>query len=161
MARLKDRQRQIPGGFRFSLPEAGYESSPFSSFTQIANSVIKLTNANPNLAQKYGWPIDRAAVEDWVDDFNASICKMNGWREYYVDGGSDKHTSTIHRDHWPLWAKSVATMKHPDDNGVGDTVERTIGSDNSDALKDWYQKVFHRVCGCDGRKQTWNIKYPY
>ena len=161
MARLKDRQRQIPGGFKFSLPQVGYESSPFSSFDQIVNSVTKVTNANPQLAEQNDWPIERESVADWVDAYNAKWCESMGYRDFYVAGGTDKFSTAIEYHAWPLWAKSVATVKTDADIGVGDTVERIIGSDNSDALKAWYLKTFHRICGCDGRKADWNLKYKY
>ena len=161
MARLKDRQRQIPAGFRFSLPEIGYESSPFSSFDSIVNSVVKLTNANTELAVKHGWPIDRMKVADWVDSYNAAYCEAMGYKEFYVEGGDDAHSSAVKSESWPIWAKTIATLKTDADGGVGDTVERVIGTDNSKAIKDWYLKTFKRICGCDGRKAEWNIKYPY
>jgi len=161
MARLKDRQRQIPGGFRFSLPEVAYESSPFSSFDQIVNSVTKITNANPDKAVKYDWPMERAAVADWVDAYNAKICEANNWREFYIAGGGEHHSCRIEYDGWPLWAKAMEKLRTPEDKGVGDTVHRIIGEDNSDKLKEWYLKTFHRICGCDGRKAEWNVKYSY
>lgn len=82
MSRLKDRQRQIPGGFRFAIPELNYASSPFSSFDIITNSVFSVMQANPALASARGWPQTRGDVADWVDEFNANVCWHNGWKEY-------------------------------------------------------------------------------
>ena len=161
MSRLKDRQRQIPGGFRFVLPELQYESAAFSSFDVIVNSVTKLVNANPQLAESNGWPLERAQVADWVDSFNAQLCERNGWKDYFNAGGADVFSPHLQYIHWPLWAKTIATLRSPEDKGVGDTVERVIGSDNSEALKKFYLKTFRRVCGCDGRKSEWNMKYSY
>ena len=161
MARLKDRQRQIPNGFKFVLPEVQYESAPFSSFDTIVNSVTKVVNANPSLAEQFGWPIDRPHVADWVDSFNAQICERNGWTEFYNEGGVDHHSPHLEFIQWPLWAKTIATLRTPADIGVGDTVERTIGKGNSDAVKSWYMKTFKRVCGCDGRKEEWNMRFRY
>jgi hypothetical protein len=162
MPRLKDRQRQIPGGFKFAIPEVSYTAAAFSSFDVIVNSVFKLTNANPGLAVEHNWPLDRNAVADWVDVFNAELCERMGWTEYYVQGGvQHKPSSSVPQEGWPMWAKAVAKLKQGGDGGVGDTVQRIVGSDNSDALKRWYLKTFGRVCGCDGRKDDWNRKYRY
>lgn len=86
MARLKDRQRQVPGGFVFTIPELGYKSAPFSSFDIIVNSVFSVIQANPAMASARGWPQTRNDVADWVDTFNADLCHYNGWKEY-INGG--------------------------------------------------------------------------
>jgi hypothetical protein len=167
MVTLKDRNRQIPNGLKFSLPELNYQAPSFASFNTIVQSVYGLMRANPGLAQERDWPIDVRGVERWVDNYNAEICKANGWTEYYINdaGGSDAvpiPTAKIAYAEWPLWAKAIALMKKvPPDKGVGDTVERVIGPDNSEAFQAFYKKTFGRVCGCNGRKADWNIKYQY
>lgn len=82
MASLKDRQRQIPGGFIFSIPEVGYRSTPFASFDTIVNSVDNIVKANPRLAQAGNWPNTRNDIAAWVDGFNARWCLQNGWNDY-------------------------------------------------------------------------------
>lgn len=87
MARLKDRQHQIPGGFKFSLPEAGWKSQPYMSFDSIVNSVTGITKANPALSRHHGWPTERDDVANWVDEFNAYLCETNGWNDYITGAG--------------------------------------------------------------------------
>jgi hypothetical protein len=85
MPRLRDRNHQIPNGYRFGLPEANWKSPPFASFEQIVNQVTRIVQANPALAQSKGWPTERVDVANWVDEFNAQICAMNGWVQYITD----------------------------------------------------------------------------
>ena len=85
MPRLRDRNHQIPNGYRFGLPEANWKSPPFASFEQIVNQVARIVQANPALAQSKGWPVERADIANWVDEFNAQICAMNGWVQYITD----------------------------------------------------------------------------
>jgi len=95
MARLKDRQRQIPGGFKFALPDLNYTSAPFASFDTIVNSVWSAIQANPAVAQARGWPQTRDDTAHWVDEFNADFCYFNGWRDYIngePSGGPPKST---------------------------------------------------------------------
>lgn len=73
---------------RFGLPEANWKAPPFASFVQIVNQVQRIVAANPALAQSKGWPTARPDIENWVDEFNATICQMNGWTNYITDGGS-------------------------------------------------------------------------
>jgi hypothetical protein len=87
MPRLKNRQQQIPNGFRFGLPEANWKAQPFQSFDSIVNSVAAITNANPALSAKHGWPTDRGQIADWIDEFNAQICAQNNWVQYINQGG--------------------------------------------------------------------------
>ena len=82
MASLKDRQRQIPNGFRFRIPELGYQSKPFQSFDTIVNDVFQIAKANPALFTSKGWPHTRADVATWVDEFNARYCLEMGYSEY-------------------------------------------------------------------------------
>jgi hypothetical protein len=86
MPRLKDRNRQIPNGFRFALPEVGYKSRDFDSFSTISNQVSSIIKANPARAKQYGWPTDDASIADWIDDFNSRICQGNGWNDFITSG---------------------------------------------------------------------------
>lgn len=85
MPRLKDRNRQIPNGFKFALPEVGYRSRDFDSFSTIVNQVQTIISANPGRAQQHGWPTDPATIADWIDDFNARLCQQMGWSDYVTD----------------------------------------------------------------------------
>ena len=87
MPRLLDRNRQIPGGFKFALPEVGYRSTEFASFSTIVGAVATIIRANPGRAAQLNWPTDEEAIANWVDDFNARLCQSNGWNNYIVDPG--------------------------------------------------------------------------
>jgi hypothetical protein len=80
MSALKDRQRQIPGGFRFRIPEVRWQSAPFASFDTIVNQATAIINSNPSLQSIY--PASRDAVASLVDSFNTRICQQNGWNSY-------------------------------------------------------------------------------
>ncbi len=82
MATLKDRQRQIPNGFRFIIPEVGYKSQPFQSFDSIVLAVHSIAQSNPGLFTAKGWPHSRNDVATWVDQFNARYCVEMGYEDY-------------------------------------------------------------------------------
>jgi hypothetical protein len=164
MARLKDRQRQIPNGYRFQITELNFVSTPFSSFTTVVNSVYNLAKANEALFIAKGWPTEYKEIEDWVDDLNAAICEANGWHDYFVksDGGTKLSVAQVKgKETWPLWAKALALTKKEGEIGLGDTVERLIGHERSDAFKAWYKTAFGKPCGCSGRKAQLNREYAY
>lgn len=89
MVRLKDRQRQIPNGFRFRQPETGWESTRFASFDTIVNGLIQHRLANPYHAAKSKWATTYDAVAAEVDYYNARVCVHFGWQDYITtdDGG--------------------------------------------------------------------------
>lgn len=82
MATLKNRQVQIPGGFRFRIPELKFQTTPYGSFDVVVSEVLKAVNANPKMANLKRWPSDRTGVENWVDTTNAEICKLQGHFDY-------------------------------------------------------------------------------
>ncbi len=66
----------------------------------------------------------------------------------------------IPRKDWPVWAKALAMIAKPEDKGIGDTVARTVGAENSEAFKKWFKVTTGKDCGCSGRQRRWNIEYP-
>jgi hypothetical protein len=80
MARLNNRNMQIPNGLTFYVPELNWRPRQFSSFDGIVDALYHLILANPPLQAKY--PTDKTAVADMVDEYNAAICAQNGWSEY-------------------------------------------------------------------------------
>ncbi len=66
----------------------------------------------------------------------------------------------IPRDQWPMWAKALANRAMLEDKGIGDVVARTIGPEASGAFKAFYEMTFGKPCGCNGRQNLWNQKYP-
>jgi hypothetical protein len=89
MPRLKDRQRQVPNGYSFYLPEVKWKApGNFPSFTRVCDELQRVVQANPFLAQKNKWPTDRKGIEEWVDLYNATVCARMGWDEYIAAEGS-------------------------------------------------------------------------
>lgn len=86
MPRLLDRSRQIPQGFQFYEPSTKWKPLPWSSFDTIVDGVLYMRRANPYLAQKNKWNMDRNSIADEVDAYNAAICKAHGW-DHFIDGG--------------------------------------------------------------------------
>lgn len=161
MPRLRDRQRQIPNGFQMELEPVGYKAPRYASFDVIVDAVTRVIQANPDKAAKYHWPLTRPQVADWVDEHNARLCASYGWKDFINDDTAPQGAREFRPDLWPLWARTMSSLRTPEDKGVGDTVERIIGKDNAEGFKAFYQRTFQRQCGCDGRKQEWNQLYPY
>lgn len=84
MARLKSRTQHPPHSFRFIQPEAGQTNEFVGSFNAVVQQVITLRNANPFLADRHGWRLDLAGVEDEVDSYNAVRCIAGGWTNFVV-----------------------------------------------------------------------------
>lgn len=61
---------------------------------------------------------------------------------------------------WPAWAKAIASQKRDGETGVGDTAERVIGPFGP-LFKAAFKKLFEKDCGCNARKELWNLQYPY
>jgi hypothetical protein len=87
MPRLKDRNSQIPYGLKFALPEVGYRSREFDSFSTILTDVSTIIRANPGKAAQLQWPTDETAIANWIDAFNSNLCQVNGWNNYITDPG--------------------------------------------------------------------------
>lgn len=142
------------------LGSLGWRSAPFASFNTIVDQVFSVVTANKNVAMSRGWPIERHKVEAWVDESNALRCQQNGWHEFVLpDDPAASPAATS--EQWPLWARAVSKFRKEGEVGVGDTVRRLIGNDNSDAFKNWYKDTFNRDCGCCGRGNNFNLKYKY
>lgn len=84
--RLKSRELQIPGGFRFTQPQTKWQSTRFASFASICGALRSHRLAHPDLVQKYGWATDPDAIAEEVDHFNARLCQQMGWLKY-IQGG--------------------------------------------------------------------------
>ena len=89
--RLKSRENFIPEGFQYYCPQIpNWRPQPWSSLHSLADQVIELRRGNPFLAQKHGWSLDKAAVLNELDEFNANLCAQMGWTNYIIgnDGGA-------------------------------------------------------------------------
>lgn len=87
MARLKDRSRDIPNGFRFFQPETRWEPPRYRSFRDTVNSIITYRKGNTALIQKHGWATAYDAVADELDRYNTKLCQQMGWNNFVTEGG--------------------------------------------------------------------------
>lgn len=87
MPKLISRDRQIPNGFRYYIPQLKWQSRPFDSFDTIVTNALQVMKANPHVAQRMGWVLTYEAVANQVDYFNAALCQANGWHQYITQGG--------------------------------------------------------------------------
>lgn len=97
IARLKDRNKQIPGGLRFLQPETGWKPYPFSSFDTIVRQLIVHRSANPYLRDKNSWATDYEVVANEVDRFNSKVCEEMGWTAYILTEANEPPKSTAPR----------------------------------------------------------------
>lgn len=85
---LKDRNKQIPNGFSFLVPETNWDSRKvlpkFPSLTVLTNALIQHRLGNVHLVKKHGWATDYKTVADEVADYNAQICVAHGWTDFIV-----------------------------------------------------------------------------
>lgn len=86
MARLKSRQKFIPGGFQFVQPETQWRLPVNQSFDVGVMCIVNHRIANPHLARVHGWATDPDAVAEELDLYNTRICEVNGWTDY-IQGG--------------------------------------------------------------------------
>jgi hypothetical protein len=84
MAILANRQLQIPGGFKFYIPELKWQPRPYQSFDQLVQQVIAVRGGNPQLTAKNKWSTDYNTVASEVDAFNARVCEQMGWNNYII-----------------------------------------------------------------------------
>lgn len=61
---------------------------------------------------------------------------------------------------WPILLLPLKAMAQEGDRGAGDIIERTVGPLGGDAFQKWYKLIFGKDCGCNVRKEYWNIRYP-
>lgn len=106
MLRLSDRSRQIPGGLRFLQSETKWQATPWSSFSTLVDALIAHRRANPYLAKKNNWKLDRREVEDEVDAYNSAICQAHGWTQYVTDFGGVPDPK-LQRPHSPPFGGAV------------------------------------------------------
>lgn len=85
MPRLKDRNRQTPGGHKFYDPVLKYRARPWASIDEIAMGLMRARQGNPALTQQHGWSTDIGVVTNEVDETIARHCKQMGWHDYIVE----------------------------------------------------------------------------
>jgi len=86
MARLRNPNKQIPGGLKFRQPETGWDSTkalaPMPSLRALAQALIDHRKANGHLAKLHGWKMSLEEVEFELDQYNAKICIDHGWKDF-------------------------------------------------------------------------------
>jgi hypothetical protein len=82
MARLKNRQMQIPNGLQYYQPQTGWKSSPYSSFDAICRGVEANRKGNPYICRRDGLSTDYNTICDEVEAFNVAICVRMGYTDY-------------------------------------------------------------------------------
>lgn len=88
MARLRDPNKQIPGGLRYRQTETGWNSTktlpPMPSLRTLTAAVIAHRKGNPHLLSVHKWKIDPGEVELEMNEYNAAVCLQNGWKDYVM-----------------------------------------------------------------------------
>lgn len=142
------------------LGSLGWKSAPFASFNVIVDQVYSIIQANQSIARSRAWPVDRPSIERWVDQVNAVRCQQHGWNDYILP---DEPSAPLpdRTEQWPLWARALSKFRKEGELGVGDTIKRVIGNDNSEAFKKWYKDTTGRDCGCCGRHNNLNQQFKY
>lgn len=86
MAQLKSRDKAIPRGFSFYVPETKWRPDPWSSFESVVAQLLSHRRGNRKLAEKHGWSLDINVVRSEVDAFNTKVCRDNGWNQFIIEG---------------------------------------------------------------------------
>jgi hypothetical protein len=88
MAKLRDRNRFIPNGFRYYQPETKWEAPRHVSFDSVVNALIAHRKGNPWLTQQNGWSVDFETVANEVETYNVKLCQQMGWTDFIMEGGA-------------------------------------------------------------------------
>jgi hypothetical protein len=84
--RLKDKNKQIPNGYKFVQPETGWQPARYSSFGSIVRGLMAHRLSRPELVKKHNWATDEDAVNREVEQFNVNLCLRHNWMNY-IEGG--------------------------------------------------------------------------
>jgi hypothetical protein len=77
--RLKSRTKFPPKGFQILLPEIGMKQPISGSSNHVVDSFNQIVQKNPALAQKQGWPTNRADQENWIDERECQRLIAHKW----------------------------------------------------------------------------------
>lgn len=80
--RLKNRQRQIPGGFNYFDPATRYTAPRFASFNVIVDGLTAARRSNPDVTKRAGLSDDPLAIANEVDAYNAMLCYQHRYMDY-------------------------------------------------------------------------------
>lgn len=87
-ARLKDRNKFIPGGFSYTQPQLSYETkgAEYKSFIVVRDEIVTVRRANPFLSQQHHLSTDPNVVADELDAFCTARMQARGWTNFITDG---------------------------------------------------------------------------
>lgn len=81
---MKSLTAHPPYSFQFLQPETG-QSEPFTgSFNHCVEQTMMIRQANPFLAERHGWRVDRAGVENDVEQYNVARMIAGGWLDFII-----------------------------------------------------------------------------
>jgi len=108
--RLKNRNMQVPNGYKFLQPETGWMAPRMVSFSSVVRSLIAHRRGRPDLITKHGWSTDENEVSSEVEAFNVRICLQHGWTNYLdgADMGGGLPPKSSHPSQQELQQVSVA-----------------------------------------------------
>jgi len=112
MPRLKDRNKQTPGGHKFYDPILKYRARPWASIDEIASGLIQARLANPALTQQHGWSTDEVTVRNEVDEAIALHCVQMGWRHFVADTPQGGAPPNFPRPQRPLNQRLLGRVKN-------------------------------------------------
>lgn len=82
MARLQNRNRQIPNGLKFYDANLRWSPPNNASFSVICDGLRSARLANPGITRAKGLATGINQIEDEVDSYNAAICQQMGWTDF-------------------------------------------------------------------------------
>lgn len=82
MARLKNRQKFIPNGFKFYDPNLRWTAPLNASFATICDGLRSARLANKGVTAAKQLATDINAIAEEVDFYNATLCEQHGWTDY-------------------------------------------------------------------------------
>lgn len=87
MARLKDRNRFIPGGFFYTQAILNYETQGvgYKSFYVVRDEIVTVRRANPFLSQQHNLSTDPEVVANELDTFCAARMQARGWTNFITE----------------------------------------------------------------------------
>lgn len=84
MARMRSLTAHPPYSFRHLQPETGQTQEFVGSFNHVVEQTMILRNANPFLAERHGWRLDRSGVEHDIEQYNVARMIAGGWLDFVI-----------------------------------------------------------------------------
>ncbi len=85
MVRLRDRNKQIPYGLKFTEQHTGWKAPSYASFDTIVRGIIANRMGNPAQTAQRHLSTDYDQVAREVDYYNALACQQMSWGDYIVN----------------------------------------------------------------------------